>query len=372
VEELKFLFHFYDLHQRAGIQRAICELSNALVERSHEVIIASYTKRCNIAYRLDDRVTLEELPYPESQEKRMWTWIRKIRWGIRQAGVLRSIVKRNRPTVVVDHGTALGLLYPFPTIGGAPFVLQRHFPVKAFPYGRLLYRMLSFISSFKTVIVLTKDIAADFRASGYRRIAVIPNPIPDEVRPFPLPHESPRIGLLLGRSTPQKGFDLFLKALALIRSDGWRFLIIGPGVESDPLLADLVRQHDLSARVSLMSATNDPYGCIRRSSCVIMPSRYEALPMVALESLGFGRPLIASDVDGLRNLIVNGVNGLVFPRCDVGKLAECLTSLCDHPARLVELAANAPSTITGYDADSVVEAWRMLVVRLQHGSLPAA
>jgi len=144
---MKFLFHFYDLHQRAGIQRAISELSNALVENGHEVVLASCTSRAEAAFSLDKRIVLEEVPYPESKEARFATWAKKIVWGIRQEHILRRIVKRHRPSVVVDHGTALGLMYPGKSMAGIPFVLQRHFPVKTFPFGKFLYKALSLLGT---------------------------------------------------------------------------------------------------------------------------------------------------------------------------------------------------------------------------------
>ena len=210
------------------------------------------------------------------------------------------------------------------------------------------------------MVVLTKDIARDLLGSGYSRVIVIPNPISNELEEAPLPAECPRIALLLGRATPQKGFDIFLHAMSLIKTEGWHFNVMGPGVELDADLRELIRRHGLQSLVSLLPATEDPYSEIRRASCVIMPSRYEALPMVALESLRIGRPLIASDVDGLRNLITNGFNGLVFPSADVKELADRIATICGNEELLKRLAANASASVNGYDSDSVVEAWVQL------------
>ena len=232
--------------------------------------------------------------------------------------------------------------------------------MRTFPFGKFLYKALSLLGSAKTVVVLTKDIANDLLASGYGRVTVIPNPISNELEEAPLPADSPRIALLLGRATPQKGFDIFLEAMSRIQPDGWHFNIMGPGVELDLDLHELIRRHNLHSLVSLLPATEDPYLQIRRSSCVIMPSRYEALPMVALESLRIGRPLIASDVDGLRNLITNGCNGLVFPCGDVKELADRITAICGNQELLKSLAANATASVRGYSSDAIVEAWVQL------------
>ena len=362
---MKFLFHFYDLHRRAGIQRAICELSNALVEEGHEVVLAADTPRLRVVYALDDRVFVEQTTNPEPQIAGMAAWPRKTAWALRQIGILQELVQRQRPSVVVNHGTALGLIYPFPLLGGVPFVLQRHFPVRAFPNGRLLYRLLSVISGAKTVVVLTEGIAAEMRSHGYRDVTVIPNLVPAEAQPTPFHEATPCTGLLMGRAgNPIKGFDLFLKALALRRIEGWHFRIVGPGVDSDRVLLDLVYRHRLEDQVELLPASADPYQLIRSSSCLIMPSRYEALPMVALEALSIGRPILASDVDGLREIIIPGLNGILFPAGNVAKLSASLAYMHDNAERLEYFANNASATVNRFRRPVVLREWCALVTRL--------
>lgn len=361
---MRFLFHFYDLEQRAGIQRAICTLSNALVEQGHQVLIAAHSERSRVAFPLDDRVALAPLPYPEYQKSGLAAWPVKAGWAVRQFRVLTDLIHSFKPSLVVDHGTALGLLYPFATLAGVPFVLQRHFAVSSFPHGKVLYRILGRLNASKTVVVLTRGIARDLQQFGYKHVAVIPNVVPPEATPGGPPDTNPRIGLLLGRgNNPQKGFDIFLKAIAAVDTGGWRFVIAGPHVNTDSLLAGLVRELGLRDRVSLLPATDKPYELIRRCTCLIMPSRYEGLPMVALEALSIGRPVIASDTDGLREVIHDGVNGLVFPSENVAALAQCMARVCPNPGILEDLARNAHLQGGDFDRSGIVASWCALAAR---------
>ncbi len=166
----------------------------------------------------------------------------------------------------------------------------------------------------------------------------------------------------MGRAKPEKGFDIFLEALARERVPGWRFVIIGPGVEQDQLLKRLVGKYQLQEVVSLLPAASDPFEHISKASCVIMPSRYEALPLVALETLAIGRPLIASDVDGLKEVVIDGVNGRLFPSGDVRKLSECLVSTCRDEESLAKYAKNAPCCLEKFRAEGVVQAWKNLAM----------
>jgi len=370
-DSMKYLFHFYDLSSVAGIQRAICELANALVEQGNQVVIATNSARSESAYPLDDRVSIEKTPYPEERRYErlgILAWPFKMLWAIRQIGALRTVVKRHNPSLIVDHGTSIGLTFPFGTIAGAPLVLQRHFPVRNFPRGEILYRLLALLCGGRSVVVLTESIAADLRRLGYRRVTVIPNMIPARATARPYSDAVPKTGLLIGRAHPQKGFDLFLKALCQTDMDGWQFTIMGPQVDSEPTLKGLVCELGLGDRVLLLPARNDPYEQIRKASVVIMPSRYEGFPMVALEALGIGRPLIASDVDGLRDVVSGNINGLVFPCGDVEKLSGCLRRIRDEADLLPTLAQNSRAGIERYRKDSVVGKWESLAAELANAN----
>lgn len=359
---MKFLFHFYDLHQKAGIQRAICELSNAMIQEGHEVIVYSNTPRNQIAYGLNNYVVVETCNNPEPQRTGFSAWSAKLLWAVRQWSPLRKMVLKYRPDMVVDHGTALGLLYPLARLGGVPFALQRHFPGRNFPHGWALYRAISAFSIAKTMVVLTDAIASDMRLLGFKNVPVIPNPTPSNAHYCPYEEATPRLGLLMGRAgNPQKGFDLFLEALALHRIEGWQFQIVGPGVDTDPLLHELVTQYHLEGDVKLLAATADPYRLIREASCLIMPSRYEGLPMVALEALSIGRPVVAANVDGLRELVVQGVNGILFQSGSAAHLSAALLTMAADFTRLDSLAKNAPASIDGFRPNVIVLKWCELV-----------
>lgn len=362
---MNYLFHFYDLQKRAGIQRAICELANALVEHGDGVVIATHTLRSEVAFRLDDHVVLEQTPHLGPQRFGLLAWPMRAIWGIKQAWVLRKIIKQYRPQLVVDHGTALGLIYPFSTLGGSPFVMQRHFPARQFPFGKILYRLLSLICGRKTVVVLTEDIAEELRSFGYKRVVVIPNVTAADAKPSPYWDAVPMTGLLMGRGkTPAKGFDIFLQALAMTKMPGWHFTIVGPEVDKDPQLQEFVREHQLAEQVLLLPATDLPFELIRKAACVIMPSRYEGMGLVALEALSIGRPVVASDADGLRDLVINDFNGLMFHCEDVERLSDCLARIRDDCALLEALAEHASASVEHFKGRYASETWSELAKQL--------
>lgn len=95
-----------------------------------------------------------------------------------------------------------------------------------------------------------------------------------------------------------------------------------------------------------------------------MPSRYEALPMVALEALSIGRPIIGSDVDGIRDIVHPEVNGLLFPAEDVAKLSAILIDISNHPEKLEQLARRTSETVGLFRRESVTRMWVSLIQQL--------
>jgi len=86
--------------------------------------------------------------------------------------------------------------------------------------------------------------------------------------------------------------------------------------------------------------------------------------MVALEALSIGRPLIASDTDGLCEVVKNDINGLTFPSEDVSALAKCIGRVCASPEVLEGLALNAHLEGGDFERSGIVASWCGLAARI--------
>jgi len=81
-----------------------------------------------------------------------------------------------------------------------------------------------------------------------------------------------------------------------------------------------------------LPATGNVIGEFVQSDILLMPSLWEGLGIVAEEAMAAGRVVVASEVDGLAELLQNGITGYYFPRGDVSKAAEVLRFIATHPA----------------------------------------
>jgi glycosyltransferase involved in cell wall biosynthesis len=133
---------------------------------------------------------------------------------------------------------------------------------------------------------------------------------------------------VVGRFSPEKGQDLFVEAFSRLAAvyPSLRAIFLGEGPTEQQLRA-LVREHGLEERMIFAgyhSRITDFYPLL---DLVVMPSRSEGMPSVALEALFCRIPLVATAVGGTAEVITTGENGLLVPAEDPEKLAaaiECL------------------------------------------------
>ena len=182
------------------------------------------------------------------------------------------------------------------------------------------------------------------------------------LRPTQLPFETPRV-LCLGRLSPEKGFDLALTAFAAIlrQFPQARLMIAGDG-SARLDLEQQAAQLEIGHHVDFLGwvEPEDVPALINTATLVVMPSRQESLPLVALEAALMGRPLVATCVGGLPEVVAHEQTGLLVNLEDSRALADAVELLLRRPAMAIQMGLNARSRaqqlfswqrhVDGYDA----------------------
>jgi glycosyltransferase involved in cell wall biosynthesis len=154
--------------------------------------------------------------------------------------------------------------------------------------------------------------------------------------------------LMLGRVNRIKGQETLLAALNLLSDDlraRVKLRIVGGAFEDksqEEALAALVRESGLGARVSLEPFSNDSSALYRWADIVVVPSRRpESLGRVAIEAMAFGRPVIASRIGGLAEVVDDAKTGWLTPPGDTEALAQVIASIIENPPAWRGFAAAA-------------------------------
>jgi glycosyltransferase involved in cell wall biosynthesis len=265
--------------------------------------------------------------------------------GLRRA---LSVAAAFEPDVVVSRGVSGQLVgEAIARRSGAVHVMNEHTPltpdgrlVPARPHQRALTRLVS--RAVDAVVAVTERQVPPLEALGYPRgrIDVVPNGVfESQVQGVRASSELESDGfgvLCVAGLRPEKRVDLFIEAVAAARRDdaSLRGYVAGDGPERERL--ERLAQ---GSGVTLFGVRRDVLELISAADAVCLPSEAEALPMSILEAMALERPVVATDVGGTAEQVVDGETGHLVPAGDPDAIRQALLALAADPGRARELGA---------------------------------
>jgi glycosyltransferase involved in cell wall biosynthesis len=186
---------------------------------------------------------------------------------------------------------------------------------------------------------------------------VIPNGV-DRARFFDL--GAPRIPnsmLFMGRLEKRKGIDFLLKCMPKIKAgcENVRLYIAGSGVLKRKL-EEMVCSLNLHDNIQFFGVIDDSEvnEWYNRVALIVIPSVFEGFGLNAIEAMSCGTPVIATDVNGLRDVVEDGVSGRLVPYNDVEGLSECVLDLLRDDRKRQWLAENGKNRVKAlYDWQNI-------------------
>ena len=172
------------------------------------------------------------------------------------------------------------------------------------------------------------------------------------IRTEPPPTDAPRAGhfVALGSVIMQKGYDVLVEASSRSQAR-WTVDVFGEGPHRDRLrrMADAA-----GGRVRFRGHTNDPHLQLDAAEGIVIPSRWEGGPYVMLEAMDRGRAVVASDIDGIADTVVDGSTGLLVPPDDPARLAAALDRLSLDLPLAQRLGRAGRVAVAGRDLETMV------------------
>lgn len=198
------------------------------------------------------------------------------------------------------------------------------------------------------------------------RVHYLPNFVEDftGAAPADLPAASsaPRL-LAMGRLHANKGFDVLLRAVALLPRG--HVYLAGAGPEEAALRA-LATELGITGRVSFLGWRRDIGALLAAADIFICSSRQEPLGNIVLEAWSATKPVIAAAAEGPSELISDGTDGVLVPRENAAALAAAIAELTENPERAAALAATGRAHFAATFAEApVIARWRRLLAALK-------
>ena len=163
---------------------------------------------------------------------------------------------------------------------------------------------------------------------------------------------------------PVKQVDAVVRVFARIRERvAARLLIVGEGPELGRA-EQLIDELGVAAQVELIGEAQDVVGLLSVSDLFLLPSLQESFGLSALEAMACGVPVVASNVGGLPEVVVDGVTGFLHPPADVERMADSATAILSDGALHARLAAEGVRlAMERFSADRIVPQYAALYER---------
>lgn len=227
---------------------------------------------------------------------------------------------------------------------GLPLVYHVHSPVGRDSTRKFRNRINALIEgrclrSADALICVSGSLAEYMTQLGHdeRKLHVVRNGVPvcEELPDRNPPRDQWTIGTM-ALFRPRKGIETLLEGLGVLKQRGLnvRLRAVG-GFESEDYrdkILKLTRQHGVEESITWTGFQTDINGQLQQMDLFVLPSLFgEGLPMVVLEAMAAGVPVIASDVEGIPEAIRHEVDGLIFEAGSADGLADRVAQVCDQP-----------------------------------------
>jgi glycosyltransferase involved in cell wall biosynthesis len=230
------------------------------------------------------------------------------------------------------------------------------------------YYDLKYFRHCDHLVANTHDLVRSIAARGWpaERVHYLPNFADDfsgaAPADLPVPSSAPKL-LAMGRLHPNKGFDVLLRAIALLPRG--HLYLAGAGPEEAALRA-LAAELGITDRVSFLGWRRDIGALLAAADMFICSSRHEPLGNIVLEAWSAAKPVIAAAAQGPSELISDGADGLLVAREDAPALAAAITGLAENPARAAALGAAGRAHFAAAFAEApVIARWQRLLAELK-------
>ena len=340
-----------------GMERASVNTANGFLDTENlEVVFVSLFKKEHF-FKLKEGIKLIE---PVGFNKSKLAIPKTIRW-------IRQIAQTEKPDRILVFNKFYAALAAVSLLGiSVPFYIsERSSPLFVWkqPF-RLINRLAFWIKPPNGVIAQTST-AASYQKKYFTksRVKVIPN----MVRSVSLYPEIKRGNVILavGRLGDYlKGFDLLIQSFALLQNKDWELHIAG-GDENGQELKDLASELGVLNRIKFLGKIQDIDKIYATAGIYVIPSRSEGFPNALAEAMAAGCCCVAFDfIAGPRDIIDDGVSGVIVENGNIQKLAIVLDELIENPIKRDFIGKKALSIRTTLSSDIIMKSLESFI--LQH------
>lgn len=363
--KLAYVVHGYT--DSGGTERVLAKKANYFIEQGHEVSIISMKEETREPFfSFSPKIEFYHLNIKKNGKESKKLFLEQL------SDCLMDI----KPDISISMGFGLSI-YLYEIKDGSKKILEIHFSkykrkhyftiLDKYYLGRVISNIyerekINAARHFDSFVVLTDEDKESWR--NMPNIEVIPNPtsfLPEEYSDV----TAKRV-MAAGRYTHQKGFEYLIDIWGEVaeKYPDWKLSIFGDG-RKKKLLEDRIKKLKLYNSVELLPITSNIQKEMMDSSVYALTSRYEGLPLVLIEAMACGLPVIAFACKcGPRDVIKDGEDGFLIGFKNKKTFAEKLSLLIENEELRIRMGKAARNNIQRFDSKIIMPKWESLFKRL--------
>lgn len=290
--------------------------------------------------------------------------------NLKRMFVLRKLIRNNYPDIAISFLDMTNVVTLLATRRlGLPVIVMEMSDPAMIPLGFCWEKLRLWTYPWASQVgVLSKKAQTYFPAGIQAKSTIIPNPIFLEQLEDAKEEtfRGPTV-ITMGRLSEEKRIDILLQAFALLKDQypNWSLVILGEG----PLRVQMESLRDrlgLSTQVHFKGLVKNPHQILKRSDLYVLSSRFEGFPMALCEAMALGLAVISTEYhDGVKDIINDGVNGVLVPVENIKALAMAMDRLMRDSSERKRLGTKAKDITHRYGLEKVMRMWEELIDRVQ-------
>lgn len=376
---MKIVYLLNNLYDLGGIERITIAKANYLSEiDGNEVYVVVLNEIMPCRHHLCPKVQVRNLNIENNYipHNRVGKYLNQITSNIKVWKSLKRELNEILPDIVVTTGEIGTYSLQWIKIKSSPIRIREfHFIRNYMDYqchstlswvrNRLEYiydELISFRGYDRLVILTEADRELNWK--GNNKVIVMPNPI-TEITDY-RSSCSNEIVMSAGRLNAEKNFSALINVWKKvhIKHPRWQLQIWGDGWLKRDIENQIVAEN-LQDTIKLMGRTDEMLKHMSQSSLYVMTSEFEGLPLVLLESISVGVPVISYDCPcGPRSIINDGFDGFLVPLHDEEALADKICYMIENDAVRKEMGKNGIQTANDYKPEVIIGKWMQLFTSL--------
>ena len=347
-----------------GAERVLSTMANCWAEAGREVTLVTLDSAAEDFYELHPEIERVALGLM-AKSTRPWEAVGN---NLRRLAHLRRAIRASPPDAVVSFIDRTNILVLLAALGmRVPVVVSERIDATQQPPGRAWSVLRRVLYPMASAVVLQTEVMRRWAGEFIRenRTHVVPN----LVQPAPVVQERAENSssacsvVAMGRLTPQKGFDLLLRAFARCAVDhpDWSITILGEGTERYRL-ETLAEELGICDQLHMPGQIREPQEVLLSADFFVLSSRYEGFPNALLEAMASGLPVVSFDCpSGPRDIVRDGVDGSLVEDGNVDALAATMKRLMSDAAERARMSARSVEVTERFGLEKVMGMWEDVV-----------